>query len=135
MYGTMVYWETAHTLPGQSQVGLDWAREWQPIEKIVYSRILAALRSRRTRIEREFDPDVVRRLKGNSRHDIAVAGPGLAAHALRAGLVDEIQMFICPAVVGAGKRFFPDRVRLKLDLVDEHRFRNGVVFLRYAVRG
>jgi putative oxidoreductase len=42
-------------------------------------------------------------------------------------------MFICPAVVGAGKRFFPDRVRLKLELIDEHRFRNGVVFLRYVV--
>jgi dihydrofolate reductase len=77
----------------------------------------------------------VRRLKGGARHDITVNGPALAAHALRAGLVDEIQMFICPAVVGAGKRFFPDRVRLKLELVDEHRFRNSVVFLRYVVRG
>jgi len=67
------------------------------------------------------------RLKGGARHDITVNGPALAAHALRAGLVDEIQMFICPAVVGAGKRFFPDRVRLKLELVEEHRFRNGMV--------
>jgi len=75
------------------------------------------------------------RLKGGARHDITVNGPALAAHALRAGLVDEIQMFICPAVVGAGKRFFPDRVRLKLELVEEHRFRNGAVFLRYVVRG
>jgi dihydrofolate reductase len=88
----------------------------------------------RTRIEREFDPDVVRKLKG-ARHDITVNEPGLAAHALRAGLVDELQMFVCPAIVGAGKRFFPDGVRLKLELVDEHRFRNGVVVLRYAVRG
>ena len=89
----------------------------------------------RTRIEREFDPDAVGRLKGDARHDITVNGPALAAHALRAGLVDEIQRFICPAVVGAGKRFFPDRVRLKLELVDEHRFRSGAVLLRYAVRG
>jgi dihydrofolate reductase len=74
----------------------------------------------RTRIEREFDPDVVRRLKGDARHDITVNGPGPAEHALRAGLVDELQMFVCPAVVGAGKRFFPDRVRLKLELVDKH---------------
>jgi hypothetical protein len=79
----------------------------------------------RTRIERKFDPDVVRQLKADVCHDIAVAGPELAAHAL----------FICPAVVGGGKRFFPDCVRLKLELVDEHRFRNGRVFLRYAVRG
>jgi dihydrofolate reductase len=135
MCETMVYWETAHTLPNQSQVELDWARQWQQAEKIVYSRTLAEPHSLRTRIERKFDPDVVRQLKADVRHDIAVAGPELAAQALRAGLVDEIQMFICPAVVGAGKRFFPDRVRLKLELVDEHRFRNGVVFLRYIVRG
>jgi dihydrofolate reductase len=99
------------------------------------SRTLPEPRSRRTRIEPEFDPDAVRRLKSDARHDIAVAGPELAAHALRAGLVDEIQMLLCPAVVGSGKRFFPDRVRLKLEVVNEHQFRNGVVFLRYVVRG
>ena len=135
MYETMIYWETRHSVPDQPHFAIDFARQWQATEKIVYSRTLAEPRSRRTRIEREFDPDVVRRLKGGARHDITVNGPELAAHALRAGLVDEIQMFICPAVVGAGKRFFPDRVRLKLELVDEHRFRNGVVFLRYVVRG
>jgi dihydrofolate reductase len=135
MYETMIYWETAHTVPNQTQVELDWARQWQAAEKIVYSRTLAEPHSLRTRIEREFDPEVVRQLKADVRHDIAVAGPELAAQALRADLVDEVQMFICPAVVGGGKRFFPDGVRLKLELVDEHRFRNGVVFLRYVVRG
>src|SRR5882724_12894022 len=99
MYETMVYWETApaHTVRDQPQFVLEFARQWQATEKIVYSRTLAEPRSRRTRIEREFDPDVVRRLKGGARHDITVNGPALAAHALRAGLVDEIQMFICPA--------------------------------------
>jgi len=135
MYESMAYWETAHTVPNLPQFLRDWTRQWQAAEKIVYSRTLDEPRSVRMRIEREFDPDVVRRLKGAPRHDITVNGPGLAAHALRAGLVDELQMFVCPAVVGAGKRFFPDRVRLKLELVDEHRFRNGVVVLRYAVRG
>lgn len=134
MYEAMVYWETAHTLPNQPQFVLDWARQWQAAEKIVYSKTLAEPRSVRTRIEGEFDPHVVRRLKGDSRHDITVSGPGLATHALRAGLVDEIQMFICPTVVGGGKRFFPDRVRLKLELLDELRFRRGVVVLWYTVR-
>jgi dihydrofolate reductase len=114
---------------------LDWALQWQAAEKIVYSRTLAEPRSVRTRIEREFDPDVVRRLKADVRHDITVDGPELAAHALRAGLVDELQMIVCPVVVGSGKRFFPDRVRLKPALVNERRFRHGVVVLRYAVRG
>ena len=99
------------------------------------SRTLAEPRSVRTRIEREFDPQVVRGLKADVRRDITVDGPELAAHALRAGLVDELQMIVCPVVVGAGKRFFPDRVRLKLELVNERRFRHGVVFLRYNVRG
>jgi dihydrofolate reductase len=114
---------------------LEWARQWRAAEKVVYSRTLAEPRSERTRIEREFDPDAVRRLKAGAGHDITVDGPGLAAHALRAGLVDEIQMIVCPVVVGGGKRFFPDGVRLDLELVEERRFGNGVVVLRYAVRG
>ena len=94
-YETMVYRETAHTVPNQPQFVLDWARQWQAAEKIVYSRTLAEPRSVRTRIEREFDPDVVRRLKADVHHDITVDGPELATHALRAGLVDELQMIVC----------------------------------------
>jgi dihydrofolate reductase len=135
MYETMVYWETAHTIPNQPQFVLDWARQWQATEKIVYSRTLAEPRSTRTRIEREFDPDAIRRLKAGAEHDITVDGPELAAQAIRAGLVDEFQMIVCPVVVGGGKRFFPDRVRLNLELVEERRFGSGVVVPRYAVRG
>ena len=135
MYEAMVYWETAQTVPNLPQFLRDWTRLWQATEKIVYSRTLAEPRSVRTRIERKFDPDVVRQLKADASHDITVNGPELAAHALRAGLVDELQMIVFPLVLGAGKRFFPDRVRLKLELLDERRFRNGVVVLRYAVRG
>jgi dihydrofolate reductase len=133
MYEIMVYWETAHLLPDPSPVELDWARQWQRAEKIVYSRTLTEPRSARTRIEREFDADAVRRLKDSAAHDIAVAGPELAAHALRAGLVDELQMIVCPVVVGGGTRFFPADVRLDLTLLEERRFGNGVVVLRYGV--
>jgi dihydrofolate reductase len=114
---------------------LDFARQWQAAEKIVYSRTLAEPRSARTRIEREFDPDAVRRLKADAEHDITVDGPELAAQAIREGLVDEFQMIVCPVVVGGGKRFFPDGVRLNLELVEERRFRKGVIVLRCAVRG
>ena len=92
-------------------------------------------RAARTRIEREFDPGAVRRLKAGAEHDITVDGPELAAQAIRAGLVDEFQMIVCPAVVGSGKRFFPNGVRLELELVEERRFRKGAVLLRYAVCG
>ena len=132
MYETMVYWETAPATPNQPRFVLEWARQWQAAEKIVYSRTLAEPRSARTRIERVFDPDAIRRLKSDVEHDISVNGPELAAQAIRAGLVDEFQMIVCPVVVGGGKRFFPDGVRLDLTLVDQRRFGNGVVVLRYG---
>ncbi len=134
MYETMVFWETALTIPDQPHFIRDWARQWQAAEKIVYSRTLAKPRSARTRIEREFDPDAVRRLNADAQHDITVDGPDLAAQAIRSGLVDEFQMIINPVVVGGGKRFFPDGVRMNLELVEQRRFGNGVVVLRYAVR-
>ncbi len=133
MYETMVYWENPPTTPDQPQVVLDWARQWQAAEKIVYSKTLTEPRSARTRIEREFDPDVIRRLKANAEHNLSVDGPELAGQALRDGLVDELQMIVCPVVVGGGKRFFPDGVRLNLELVQERRFGNGVVVLQYTV--
>jgi len=135
MYETMVYWETAHTEPGQPQLVLDWARQWQAADKIVYSSTLSEPRSARTRVERTFEPHAVRELKAAAAHDLTVDGPGLAAHALRAGLVDELQLFVCPTIVGGGKRFFPDGVGLSLELLEERRFRKGVLFSRYAILG
>ncbi len=135
MYETMVYWETAHTLPLQTKLGHEFARQWQSAEKIVYSRTLAEPSSGNTRIERAFDPDAIRQLKANTAQEISVSGAELAAQALEAGLVDEIQQRISPVLVGGGKRFFPKGVRLDLELLEERRFRCGDIFLRYAVRG
>ena len=132
VYETMLYWETAHTVPNQPEFMLEFARRWQAAEKIVYSRTLAEPRSARTRIERTFDPDAVRRLKAEAEGDMAVAGPELAAEAIRAGLVDEFHIRICPVVIGSGKRYFPTGVRLDLELVEERRFRNGELYLQYA---
>lgn len=133
MYETMVYWETAHTIPNQTPFELDYAEKWQAAEKIVYSSSLTEPRSARTRIERKFDPDAVRQLKANAKHDITIAGPTLAAQAIKAGLVDEFQIIVCPVVVGSGKRFFPEGVRLELELLGQHRFGNGMVISQYAV--
>jgi dihydrofolate reductase len=60
-----------------------------------------------------------------------VGGPDLAAHAFEAGLVDECHVFVAPIVVGGGTRSFPDDVSVRLELVDERRFGNGMVHLRY----
>jgi dihydrofolate reductase len=134
MYETMVYWETAHTIPDQPDFVLEWARLWQAADKVVYSTTLESVSSERTRLERTFDPDAVRELKATTGHDLTVDGPGLAASALRAGLVDEVGQYITPVVVGGGTRFLPDDLRLDLDLVNQHRFGNGVVYVHYLVR-
>lgn len=132
MYETMVSWETV-PLDGQSRVVRDFAGMWRAADKIVYSTTLTAASSARTRIEPRFDPEAVKALK--QRGDVSVGGPGLAASAIRAGLVDEYHLLVTPVVVGGGTAVFPDGVRADLDLVDERRFASGVVYLRYRPRG
>lgn len=134
MYEMMVYWETAHTLPDQPPFALEFARIWQAADKIVYSTTLNEVASERTRIEQTFDPEAVRKLKAESELDLYIAGPDLAAQAIRAGLVDEYQRFLVPEIVGGGNPFFPDGVRVNLDLLDERRLDDGVVYLRHGVK-
>ena len=131
MYEVMVFWETAHTLADQPPVVRDFAEIWQAADKIVYSKTLATAASARTRIERDFDAESVRELKARAARDISVGGPHLAAEAIRAGLVDEYHLFVTPVVVGGGTQWLPEDVRLELELLDERRFGNGVVYLRY----
>jgi dihydrofolate reductase len=133
MYETMRYWETAEAQPGRRPVSLDFAQLWQAADKIVYSAALEAVKTKRTRLERDFDPDAVRELKRTAERDISIGGPTLAAHAIRAGLVDEFQLFLNPIVVGGGNPAIPSGLRVPLELADEHRFRNGVVHLRYVL--
>jgi dihydrofolate reductase len=134
MYEAMVYWETAHTFADQRPVMQDFAKIWQAADKVVYSRTLAAVSSARTRIERDLDPEAVRQVKASAGRDISVGGPDLAAQAIRAGLVDEYHLFLTPILVGGGNQSLPDNLRLQLELLDERRFRSGVVYLRYRTR-
>jgi dihydrofolate reductase len=133
MYETMKYWETASSDDGQTEQERDFTQIWQAAEKIVYSRTLTAPETVRTRLERSFDPADVRRLKQSSTSDLSVGGADLAGQALAAGLVDECQVFLGPIAVGGGKPVFPLGVRVRLELLDEHRFSGGTVCLRYAV--
>ncbi len=134
MYEMMVGWETDPTLAHQSRVMQDFAKLWQAADKIVYSKTLGTVAPARTRIEREFDPEAVRQMKSTVGADMTVSGPELAAHALRAGLVDDYHLFVAPVVVGGGKQSLPGGVRLGLELLEERRFGNGMVFLRYRTR-
>jgi dihydrofolate reductase len=134
MYEVMAPWETDPTLADQPRVMRDFAELWQAADKIVYSKTLETVSTASTRIERDFDPEAVRQLKTQAERDITVGGPDLAAQAIKAGLVDELHLFLAPVVVGGGNQALPDKVRLGLELLDERRFGNGMVYLRYRTR-
>ena len=135
MYEVMVVWEELADDPELPAVEQDFARIWQNADKIVYSTTLETVPSARIRIERSFDSEEIRRMKASAERDLVVDGAELAAHALRAGLVDECHLLVSPVMVGGGKRFLPDGVRMQLELLEERRFGNGVVFLRYRTAG
>ena len=130
MYEVLAAWET---IDDEHPAMRDFAEIWRSTDKVVYSRTLEAASTARTRVEREFDPEAVSRMKADSQRDLCVAGPQLAAHAFRAGLIDEIQLYLSPIIVGAGNPALPDGVKVSLELLDERRFANGVVHLRYRV--
>jgi dihydrofolate reductase len=128
MYEVMRYWEDTD-LDGRSAGTREYAGIWRSADKIVYSTSLPETSTAGTRIERSFDADAVRALK--ERGDVSIGGPTLAAHAIKAGLVDEYQLFVTPVIVGGGLPALPVGARASLDLVDERRFASGVVYLRY----
>jgi dihydrofolate reductase len=134
MYETMSVWQTPDVIPGLTPARLDFARIWQAADKIVYSRSLETVSAPKTHLEREYDPQVVRDLKAQLPHDVSVGGPALAAHAIRAGLVDEYHLLVVPTMLGGGKRVLPGGVSARLDLLDERRFTNGMVYLRYQTQ-
>ena len=136
MYESMVYWETVDAKKGdQPEVMREFARIWRAAEKIVYSRTLQSVSSERTTLERDFDPGAIKRLKEYSEADITIGGPELAGEAMSAGLIDECHLLVHPAVLGGGKRALPDNLRMRLELLDEYRFRSGVVHLHYRIIG
>ena len=136
MYETMVFWESPPDLAAQPPLVQDFAGIWQRADKIVYSRTLQTAISAKTLIERAFDPEAIRQLKAKAGADLSVGGAALAAQAIKAGLVDEYQLFLVPVVVGGGKRSLPGNdVQVNLELLDQRRFRNGTVYLHYRTRG
>lgn len=134
MYEIMQVWETDPDLAADSPLTQDFAQLWQAAEKIVYSQTLASPVTRKTRIERSFNPEAIRHLKATLEQDLSIGGPELAAHAFRAGLIDECHLFLIPILVGGGKPALPDNVRLELELVEERRFSHGTVYLHYRTR-
>jgi dihydrofolate reductase len=134
MYETMALWEVDPTLAAQSKFRADFANVWQAAHKIVYSTTLRVISTTNTRLERRFDPDSVRELKSSALSDLTIGGSTLAAQAFDAELIDECQLLVYPVLVGEGRSAFLSDARVQLELLDEHRFENGVVSLRYRIQ-
>jgi len=134
LYDAMANWETNPALAAESALAADFATAWQAADKVVYSTTLAAVSTAKTRLEHRFDPASVRDLKASATSDLTVGGAHLAAQAFKAGVLDECLLWVWPAIVGGGKPGLPTGIRTDLELLDERRFGNGVVELRYRVR-
>ena len=134
MYEVMAVWETMPTSGDAHPVEQDFARIWLAADKIVYSSSLEKASTAKTRIERDFDPEAIRRLKADSERDISVGGAELAGEAIKAGLVDEIVQFLTPIIVGGGNYWLPKHTQVNLELLEERRFKSGVVYLRYRTK-
>jgi len=133
LYETMMVWETDTSFIKDSPYMQSYADMWQAADKIVYSRTLKAPSTRRTRLDRDFDVDTIRAMKAASDGELAIGGIGLASQAFRAGLVDEVNLFVAPVIIGGGKRALPDDLYLELELVKTHPFQSGMVHLQYRV--
>lgn len=131
MYEVMAYWEQIGPDAAAPPTILAFARLWQAADKVVYSRTLESVATARTRLEPEFDPEAVAQMKAALEQDIAAGGPELAGQAIQAGLVDEYHLLVAPVIVGGGKHWLPGGVRVELALVEERRFADGMVYLRY----
>jgi dihydrofolate reductase len=132
MYKVMEAWETLGTGSDPGYIR-DFGEMWRDADKVVYSKSLSAASTAKTRIERVFQPEAISRMKSAAKHDISIGGPGLAAEAFKASLVDVCHFFVAPIIVGGGTSAFPSGVRLSLNLLDELRFGNGMVYLHYGI--
>lgn len=135
LYETMAVWETDPALAEQSNLNADFADAWQAADKVVYTTTLTAVPTARTRLEGSFDPDAVRQLKAEATSDLIIGGANLAAQAFEAGLVDECQIVVWPLIIGGGKPALPSGIRTELELLQDHRYEDGVVRLRYRLSG
>lgn len=133
LYETMAYWDAP--VEGYPPEQRDFARVWQQAEKIVFSRTLRGTTTGNARVERDFEPDAIRKLKRQSEHDIFIGGAELAGLALEADLVDECHLFLHPVIVGGGKPAFRPALRRRLELLETDSFGTGVIHVRYRLRG
>jgi dihydrofolate reductase len=131
LYETMVYWETAHEDPEATEYQLEFADIWKALPKVVFSKTLDNVVGN-TRLARAGIAEEVAELQEQTGKDVAIGGAGLAAEAMRLGLIDDFHLFVNPAVTGGGTPFFPTLAQsFPLQLVETRTFGSKVVYLRY----
>jgi len=131
LYEAMLYWETADQNPSATEFELEFARIWQALPKVVFSRTLETVEGN-ARLATGDAAGEVARLKEQPGGDLAVGGAGLAATFTQLGLIDEYRLFVSPVVLGGGTRFFaPLHDRIELELVETRTFGSRVVYMRY----
>src|SRR3989440_12921041 len=131
LYEEMVYWETADQNPSATQYELEFARIWQNLPKVVFSRTLEKVEGN-ARLVRDGVVEEVAKLKAQPGKDLAVGGAGLASTLIELGLVDEYRLFVSPVVLGGGTAFFPAlEERIDLELAETRTFGSRVVYVRY----
>lgn len=133
LYDVMKVWETFGTGADASEVERQYGAQWRSRPKVVYSRTLTQVDTAHTELRREVDIPELRAVVDAAEGDVTIGGPELASHALRAGVVDVVEYYANPVVLGAGTPWLPAGLRLELRLAEQHAFSNGVVHLAYAV--
>jgi dihydrofolate reductase len=134
-YQLMVpYWPEVAKNPSETKASLKFARTFDSIHKIVFSRSLDRVEDRNTRIVRGNLHDEILKLKQERGKNILVGGVDIPSQLIELGLVDEYRFVIHPIVAGEGRRLLegvslPERLQLKL--VESKIFRSGCVALRY----
>lgn len=133
LYEVMRVWETLGTEPDAAPVEREYGEIWRNRDKVVFSTTLPSVSTRRTRLERSFDPGAVRRFVDEVDGAVNIGGAHLAAQALGAGIVDRVDFYVNPVIIGAGTSWLPPDLHVGLSLVQEQRFSDGVVYLAYEM--
>ena len=135
-YELMVpFWPEVAKNQSMTKASNEFARAFDSVKKVVFSRSLDSVEDRNTRIVRTDLRDEIVKLKQEQGKNILVGGVSVASQVIELGLVDEYIFVVSPTIAGEGKRLLEGvslRESLKLKLVESKIFKSGCVALRYT---
>ena len=134
-YQLMVpFWPEVAKTQSMTAASNEFARAFDSLQKIVFSRSLGSAEDRKTRIIRTNLHDEIVKLKRGPGKNILVGGVSIPSQLIELGLVDEYRFVVGPILAGEGRRLMegvnlPEKLQLKL--VESKPFKSGCVALRY----